>query len=142
MPRVSARRRRRWCRSATATGVVGSIVINMRTTLILVLAAGVLVGCSPRNTQTLQERTADATAAAKRDAGAIARGVAEGLKRKGPLNINTAGITELERLPGVTPQVAGAIVAKRPYAATKDLVKKRAVTTAEYNRIKGQIVVE
>jgi len=114
----------------------------MRTTLILVLAAGVLVGCSPRNTQTLQERTADATAAAKRDAGAIARGVAEGLKRKGPLNINTAGITELERLPGVTPQVAGAIVAKRPYAATKDLVKKRAVTTAEYNRIKGQIVVE
>jgi len=112
----------------------------MRRLLISLLAAGVLVGCSPSSTQSLQERTADATAAAKRDAGAIARGVTEGLKRKGPLNINTASNADLEKLPGVTPQVAATIVAKRPYTATKELVKKRAVTAAQYNRIKGQIV--
>ena len=114
----------------------------MRTLLISIVLVLATSGCSPSNTQTLQERTADATAAAKRDAGAIARGVAEGLKRKGPININTARDTELEKLPGVTPQIASAIIAKRPYTATKDLVKKHAVTAAEYNRIRGQVVAE
>jgi DNA uptake protein ComE-like DNA-binding protein len=111
----------------------------------ILLAAAILVvagGCSASNTQSLQEHTADATAAAKRDAGAIARGVAEGLKRKGPVNINTASDAELTKLPGVTPQMAGAIVAKRPYATTKDLVRKRVMPTAEYNRVKGQIVAQ
>ena len=120
--------------------MAGCIVTRMKTLLITLLAAGALVGCSPSNTQTLQERTADATATAKRDAGAIARGVAEGLKRKGPLNINTATQTELEKLPGVTPQMAAAIIAKRPYATTKELVKRRVITTAEYNRIQAQVV--
>jgi len=114
----------------------------MKMLLILALGTITLTGCSPSNTQTLQDRTADATAAAKRDAGAIARGVTEGLKRKGPLNINTASDADLEKLPGVTPAVASAIVARRPYTTTKELVKKRAVTTAEYDRIKGQIVAE
>ena len=114
----------------------------MRTLLISIVLVLATSGCSPSNTQTLQERTADATAVAKRDAGAIARGVAEGLKRKGPININTAQETELEKLPGVTPQIASAIIAKRPYTATKDLVKRHAVTAAEYNRIRGQIVAE
>jgi len=118
------------------------IVISMKMLLILALGTITLTGCSPSNTQTLQDRTADATAAAKRDAGAIARGVTEGLKRKGPLNINTASDADLEKLPGVTPAVASAIVARRPYTTTKELVKKRAVTTAEYDRIKGQIVAE
>ena len=114
----------------------------MKRLLISALVAGVLVGCSPSNTQSLQEHTADATAAAKRDAGAIARGVAEGLKRKGPVNINAASAPDLQKLPGVTPQVANAVIAKRPYSTTKDLVKKHAMTSAEYNRIKGQIVAE
>jgi len=114
----------------------------MKMLLILALGTIALTGCAPSNTQTLQERTADATAAAKRDAGAIARGVTEGLKRKGPLNINTASDADLEKLPGVTPAIASAIVARRPYTTTKELVKKRAVATAEYNRIKGQIVAE
>jgi DNA uptake protein ComE-like DNA-binding protein len=107
-----------------------------------VLLSGLLVGCSPNNTQSLQEHTADATAAAKRNAGAIARGVAEGLKRKGPVNINTASQADLERLPGVTPLVAGAVIAKRPYSATKDLVRKHAMTATQYSRIKRQIVTE
>jgi DNA uptake protein ComE-like DNA-binding protein len=101
-----------------------------------------LAGCAPSNTDTLQQRTADATAAAKRDAEAISKGVAEGLARKGPMNINSASDKDLERLPGVTPQVADAIIAKRPYAATRDLVRKRAVTLAEYNQIKNQIIAQ
>ena len=109
--------------------------------LSLLLACG-LAGCSPSNTQSLQERTADATAAAKRDAGAIARGVTEGLKRKGPLNINSANESDLGRLPGVTPEMATSIVAHRPYATTRDLVRKRVMKAAQYNRVKAQIVAQ
>ena len=109
--------------------------------LSMLLACG-LAGCSPNNTQSLQEHTADATAAAKRDAGAIARGVAEGLKRKGPVNIDSASVTELEKLPGVTSEMASAIVAHRPYATTRDLVRKRVMTAAQYNRLKAQIVAQ
>src|ERR1700757_4494560 len=101
-----------------------------------------LAGCSPNNTETLERRTADATAAAKRDAGAIARGVAEGLKRKGPLDINAASVTELQTLPGGTPEVAGKIVEHRPYGATRDLVRKGVLSRAEYDRVKGQIFVK
>jgi competence protein ComEA len=114
----------------------------MRTLLILAVMAGALAGCSPSNTQSLQQHTADATAAAKRDAGAIARGVKEGLTRKGPVNVNTASDADLERLPGVTPHIAGAIIAKRPYSATKDLVRKHAMTASEYDQVKSQIVVQ
>jgi DNA uptake protein ComE-like DNA-binding protein len=118
------------------------IVSNMRTVLISVMMAGALVGCSPSNTRSLQEHTADATAAAKRDAGAIGRGIAEGLKRKGPVNINTASGAELEKLPGVTPELAGVIVEKRPYSDTRDLVRKRVMTKAQFDRVKSQIVAQ
>jgi DNA uptake protein ComE-like DNA-binding protein len=102
-----------------------------------------LSGCfSPGNTDSIQQHTADATAAAKRDAGAIARGVAEGLARKGPLNINTASATQLTTLPGVTPEMASAIVANRPYNATRDLVHKRVMPSSEFDRVKNQIAVQ
>lgn len=101
-----------------------------------------MAGCSPSSTQSLQERTADATAAAKRDAGAVARGVAQGLARKGPLNINTASESDLKKLPGVTPELASAMIAHRPYSATHDLVRKRVMTAPQYNRIKAQIVAQ
>lgn len=122
--------------------VLVGILVDMNR---IVSAAAILIvacGCSPSNTQSLQQHTADATAAAKRDAGAIARGVAEGLARKGPVNINTASDAELTKLPGVTPQLARAIVAKRPYSTSRDLVRKRVMSNAEYDKIKAQIVAQ
>jgi competence protein ComEA len=111
---------------------------------VLAIAALVVLlgGCAPSNTQSLEQHTADATAAAKRDAGAIARGVEEGLARKGPVNINTASESDLERLPGVTSTMAAAIVAKRPYVSTRDLVRKRVMPAAEFAKVKSQIVTE
>ena len=101
-----------------------------------------LAGCSPNNTESLERHTADATAAAKRDADAIARGVAEGLARKGPLDINEASATQLQTLPGVTPELAWKIVEHRPYASTRDLVRKRVLSSEEFERVKGQIIVK
>jgi len=101
-----------------------------------------LAGCSPSNTDSLQQHTADATAAAKRDAGAIARGVAEGLTRKGPLDINEASSTQLLTLPGVTSQEASMIVEHRPYTSTRDLVRRHILSAAEFDRVKAQIFVK
>ena len=101
-----------------------------------------LSGCAAGNTDSLQQHTADVTAAAKRNAEAITRGVAEGLGRKAPLDINTASDKDLAKLPGVTPEIATAIITKRPYVATHDLVRKRVMSTAEFDKVKGQIVVK
>ncbi len=107
------------------------------------LFAFALLGCtSPDSTRSLQEHTADATAAAKRDAGAIARGIAEGLTRKGPLDLNTAPPERLEKLPGITPELAGRIIEHRPYASAHDLLHRRVLSAAEYNRIKDQVVTQ
>jgi DNA uptake protein ComE-like DNA-binding protein len=101
-----------------------------------------LSGCAPGNTDALQQHTADVTAAAKRDAEAITRGVAQGLVRKEPLDINAASDKDLAKLPGVTPEIATTIIAKRPYVAAHDLVRKRVISTAEFDKIKNQIVVK
>jgi DNA uptake protein ComE-like DNA-binding protein len=109
------------------------------------MAAGLLLlaGCfSPSNTDSLREHTADATAAAKRNAGAIAKGVAEGLMRKGPLDINQASAKQLATLPGVTPEMADAMVKNRPYASTPELVRKHVLSKSEFNRVKAQIMVK
>ena len=102
-----------------------------------------LTGCfSSNNTDALREHTADATAAAKRNAGAIARGIAEGLARQGPLDINQASAKQLTTLPGVTQNMANTIVKNRPYSSTQELVRKRVLTKPEFNRLKAQIMVK
>ncbi len=110
------------------------------------LTAGLLLlalaGCtSPSNTAAITEHTANLTAAAKRDAGAIARGVAQGLVRKGPLDLNSASAAQLAKLPGMSPERADSIVKHRPYTAPKDLVKRKILTPAQFNRIKPQVLV-
>jgi DNA uptake protein ComE-like DNA-binding protein len=101
-----------------------------------------LAGCYSNNTDALREHTADATAAAKRDAGAIAAGVIEGLARKGPIDINRASFKDLQKLPGITPDAAGAIISERPYEDTLQLVRKHILSRPQYNRIRAQIMVK
>ena len=102
-----------------------------------------LTSCfSPNNTDSLREHTADATAAAKRNAAAIASGVVEGLARKGPLDINQATAKQLAALPGLSGELANSIVEGRPYTSTSELVRKRILTKPEFNRIKAQIMVK
>ena len=114
----------------------------MKASLALSACVLLLVGCfDSNNTRPLQQHTADATAAAKRSAGAIARGVFEGLTRKGPIDINKASEKDLAQLPSVTPTQAHAIVAGRPYDNSSQLVKRRILTKAQYEKIRAQIGV-
>jgi DNA uptake protein ComE-like DNA-binding protein len=101
-----------------------------------------LSGCFSNNTDALREHTADATAAAKRDAEAIAAGVIEGLTRKGPTDINRASSKALQKLPGIISDAASAIIAGRPYDDTSQLVRKHILSRPQYDRIRAQITVK
>jgi DNA uptake protein ComE-like DNA-binding protein len=91
----------------------------MKASLALSACALLLTGCyDSNNTRSLQQHTANATAAAKRSAGAIARGVVERLTRKGPIDINKASEKDLAQLPRMTSTQAKAIIAGRPYDNT------------------------
>jgi DNA uptake protein ComE-like DNA-binding protein len=119
------------------------IQIPMKASLALSAGALLLAGCfDSNNTRPLEKHTADATAAAKRSAGAIARGVVEGLTRKGPLDINKASEKDLSQLPGVRPAQVQAIINGRPFDNTSQLVKRRILTKAQYEKIREQIGVK
>lgn len=119
------------------------MVVSMFRRLLLSALAVLLTGCfAPKDTTSLQQHTADATAAAKRNVAAIARGVAEGLTRKGPLDLNQATPKQLTALPGITPKLASAIVAGRPYRATNELVRRKILTKDQFNQVKNRILVK
>jgi len=100
-----------------------------------------LVGCTreARSPDAIRQDTATATAAAVRNAKAAAQGVVEGLRQKGPVNINKASSDQLQSLPGVTPAIANRIIAGRPYRTGGELLHRRIVTKAEYNQIANKI---
>ena len=57
------------------------------------------------------------------------------------ININTASAAELDTLYGVGQATAKKIIDARPYAKIEDLVAKKAVTQAVFDRIKDEISV-
>ena len=125
------------------TGLPASYV-PMKCTCFLALALLSLTACTPQqqNPDEIRKRTADATATAAKDAKAVAQGVVEGLKQKGPVNINKASDSDLKTLPGIDQDGAQRIIEGRPYDDSSDLVKKHIVSKAEYGRIADKITAK
>ena len=107
----------------------------------LTLTAWTLTACTTqqRSPEEIRKETASATSTAARDAKAVAQGVADGLKHSGPVNINKASEADLQKLPGIDDTAARRIVENRPYDSPSDLVKKRVISGAEYDRIADKI---
>jgi DNA uptake protein ComE-like DNA-binding protein len=110
------------------------------------LALLCLAGCTQTNPspETIRQDTAKATNEAVRDAKAVAKGVADGLKQqrdsKGSVDINKASSDDLQTLPGIDAVRARKIIDGRPYQDPSDLQKRHIVSTAEYDRISSQVV--
>jgi DNA uptake protein ComE-like DNA-binding protein len=109
--------------------------------IVLLLAA--LAGCSQQqNTQELQEKTAQATAEIKHDGEAVAAGIREGWSRDKPLDLNTATKEQLLSLPGVTGSEANRVIAGRPYTVPGDVVRRRIMPKAEYDKISDRVTAK
>jgi DNA uptake protein ComE-like DNA-binding protein len=115
----------------------------MRRALFCLLTLALLpsIGCTPaqRNSDTLRQDTAKATSEATKDAKAVVKGVEDGFKTKGAVDINTATQEQLVALPGISGTQAHRIIAGRPYATADELVKRHLVSKPEYDRIASQV---
>jgi competence protein ComEA len=66
---------------------------------------------------------------------------AAGPKEQGGLvDINSASAEELDKLPGVGPARAKAIIANRPYNGKDDLSQRKIIPANVYNQIKDKII--
>lgn len=99
--------------------------------------------CTPaKNPDDLKEKAAQATAALKVNAKAVAAGVREGWSRDKPLNLNTATKEQLIELPSVTATDADKIIAGRPYDSPGQLVSRRILSKAKYDKIAERLIAK
>ena len=114
----------------------------MRLAYLLVLTSCMaLAGCPNQSPDQIRQKTAEETAAIKRDSKAIAEGVKDGLSSKRSVDLNRASKDDLTSLPGIDTRQADRIIAERPYANTHQLVTRRILSEDEYNKIQDRVVV-
>jgi len=103
-----------------------------------------LAACTQKqqSPQELREKTAQATAEVKSDAKAVAEGIREGWNRNKPLDLNSASKEDLTSLPGVSASEADRVIAGRPYSDPNELVTRRIMPKAEYDKIADRITAK
>lgn len=71
----------------------------------------------------------------------LAKPQVEGAAVGNLVDVNSATQKELEDLPGIGPVTAGKIIAGRPYQSVEELLVKKAVGRALYEKINSQLTV-
>ena len=90
----------------------------------------------------IRHETANATSKLKQDTVAVAKGLKEGMTKPAAVDINTASKSDLTSTLGITDAEADRVIAARPYDNTDQLVTKRAMTNAEYDKVKDKVTVK
>lgn len=62
-------------------------------------------------------------------------------RTSGSININSAGLEELDTLPGIGPVTAEKIINNRPYTSIEELLNKKVVGSKVFDQIKEKITV-
>ncbi len=118
-------------------------LMNLRNVWLIALALP-LVGnfaCSNKeNPDEIRRQTAAATETMRRDTKAVVEGVKEGMRSDKTLDINSASREDLLNLPGMTEREADRIIAERPFKNARELVARRLIPQAEYDKISDRII--
>lgn len=69
----------------------------------------------------------------------IATDINNSLNSSSLINVNTASLAQLDKLPGVGPVTAGKIISGRPYGSIDELLTKKAVSKSVFEKIKELI---
>lgn len=141
--------------------VYGNLTIRLLACLALCAALLWMASCAHESDQQIQRQAQEATERAKvqaqkaaaqakvaaaqasRTAKDVAKGVRAGLHDKNgqhAVDLNSASRADLESLPGVGAHTARRIEENRPYHSPRDLVRKRVISQAEYDRIADEVV--
>jgi len=117
--------------------------MNSRVSFLLVvgLCLGLGAACTNQSPDQIRQKTAEETAAVKRDTKAIAQGIKDGLSNKRSVDLNKGSKDDLSSLPGITSRQADRIIAERPYANAHQLVTRRILSEDEYSQIQDRVVV-
>jgi DNA uptake protein ComE-like DNA-binding protein len=119
----------------------------------MVVAAGA-AGCSGDSAErekTIREEAAKAAAEAKpkiEEAGRAVKAAVDGAKEgwengeQKKVDLNAATVDELTELPGIGKHEARRIVAGRPYHDKHDLVSKKILSAAAYEKLKDEVAVK
>lgn len=118
--------------------------LSCRRSLVLAVALLGLAGCKSgqNNPEEVKEKTAEATAAIKSNAKAVADGVREGWSRDKPLDLNSATRAQILDLSGITETEATTIVANRPYDDPRDLVKRGILSQGDFDKIADRVTAK
>jgi competence protein ComEA len=106
-----------------------------------ILLVAALTACTKQqqSPEQIRQQTAQATAEAKSDAKAVAEGLREGWNRDRRLNLNSASKDQLLELPGISDSEADRVIAGRPYGSSDELVGRRIISKAEYDKISDRV---
>lgn len=102
---------------------------------------GFCLACKNESPDQIRQKTAEETAAIKRDTKAVAQGVKEGLSSKRSIDLNKASKDDLTSLPGIDAHKADRIISERPYANAHQLVTRHVLSEDEYSQIQERVVV-